>query len=482
MRVGFLLVSAGMLMSWSRFPVVWSENRAHGFLVGAACAWVIWRDRHTLSADARPLPLLALLLFVLSALWMIAVSISAQVIHLALAPLILLLWFWSVRGTTATRALFPVAAAFLLAVPVWEILTPILQQLTVIVNRIVLEIIRIDAVVTGTRIQLSSGILEVAESCAGLNFLLAGLSLGAIYALLFVRDWRIQLRLVVVAAALSIVSNWIRVLGLVIIGHVTEMQSSLMGDHLVYGWIIFGLSMLIFGALAQRIEKRDPSLNRHDEPAPDAVVPATASSGSALFWLTTAAAISGPTLLLLLKTSYSAAVSPASTPSISPMSQWVATTGSRSDWTPSLEGFSRHSRQHLHSGERVVQIDRYIFGTTTQHAEMISSDNRIAPDSLVLAERILGPLDDSFRNVREVVVSDGQMLRVIWTWYRAGGSETPMGTRAKLLEFWGLLSNAASPETVVASTTCSTKDCLEARASLHEVVVGRPLPEAPHKP
>lgn len=476
MAVGFAVVVASMYASWSRFPGIWSNHHEHGMVAAAFCLWLAWRDREALLSADKPATWVLLPLIGLSLLWMVSVAISVQVVHLALAPVILLLWLWAVRGQKPMTVALPIVMTFMLAVPVWEVLTTPLQNLTVLVNELALAVSGIKADITGTSIHLASGTIIVAESCSGLNYLQSGLTLGAIYALAFTRNWRTQIKIVLVAACLALISNWIRVFGLVVIGHVTEMRAHLLREHGVYGWTIFALTIPVFALIARKIEDRDAKLQSapltRNEPAAaeqqtqSPLRPAAASI----------VAITGPLLLLLLTAAYSPAPSPEPLPGLTPSHNWVAVASQDSSWTPSLSGFTSHKRQSYQYDSTIVQVDRYVFASRAQEAEMIGYGNRIAADSLVINSRMVGPLDSNLRMVRETIIASHDLPRVTWSWYRAGGIETSSGRKAELLEFWGLLTDSPPSETIVVSTTCEPDNCKQAVAALYEVVTGKILP------
>jgi len=489
---GFAVVVVSLWASWHRFPAVWNAHREHGFAVAALALWLLWRDRDEIARATRPPLLLAVPLLLASTLWMVGVVISAQVVHLFLAPAILLGWLATARGVSAARQALPVAVMFTLAVPVWELLLPALQQVTVMVNQLAISAIGLNAEVTGTSIKLAYGTLVVAESCAGLNYLLSGLTLGSAYALSFTTDRRTQLKLVATAAGVAIVSNWIRVFGLVIVADVTRMQSSLMQSHGVYGWVIFASTLPVFGWLAARIERshiersQPVATSQHEASTPASGSSGAAGSGATSVTATnmatvvaTLAAVSGPALLLTLQALHTAAPVPSQLPGVFPQADWSAVPAVADAWRPAFAGHSEHRIYGYANGARHVRADRFVYATQSQDAELVGGSSRVAPDSLVVSERVIGPLDDNLRTVRETIVADGAGFRLLWWWYRAADSNTPMGTKAQLLEFWGLLTGASPSEVIVVSAPCSKRDCLPARASVHEVVIGRPLPQEP---
>lgn len=139
-------------------------------------------------------------------------------------------------------------------VPFWTVLVPSLQSLTVALTEVLVSTAGIPAVVTGNLVMLPAGTFEVAEGCAGLNYFMGGVVLALALGEVLEATLRGRLLLVVIGAALAIVSNWIRVFALVAIGDATEMRHTFIVDgHLGFGWCVFGAFFLPFMWCAGRL-------------------------------------------------------------------------------------------------------------------------------------------------------------------------------------------------------------------------------------
>lgn len=479
--VSILLATVSLWASWVRFPQVWSEFREHGFAVAGVSVWLLWRERELLREPGQPMPWLALPLAGLSVLWLLAVVSSAQVVHLLLAPAMMFGWLWAVRGTSVARTVAPIAAMFLLAVPVWEVLFPLLQQATVTVNHLLIWATGLNADVTGTHITLPYGTLVVAQSCAGMNYFMSGLTLGTSYALSLSNDKRVQVKLILLAAGLALVSNWIRVFGLVLVANATQMKSSLMESHGTYGWVIFAGTLPLFAYFAQRIERQaSVAASERDIDAAQADTPEVSPSAlavtrrSALF--AALAIMLGPALLATLYITRNPAPSPIVWFGLQPAATWTEVSPGNTAWTPSFLGFSSQATRAWVRTADTVLVNRFVFGTSARGSELFAVNNRLAADSITISDRVIGPLDANLRTVRESVIQVDGRIRLAWWWYRVGGVETPVRSKAKFLEAWGLLTNASQPEVLVVSANCGGNDCTSARSALHELVTGRPMP------
>jgi exosortase len=482
--LSLLLVFFGFWVSWSRFPSVWTDDRNNGFAIAALTLWVSWRDRALLTRNGPKRDWALPLLFALSVLWMLSVAMSAQTVHITLLPVILLTWLFVVRGEKAARYGAEVAFLFSLALPIWGLLIPLLQALTVVVNRGLLLVTQIPARVEGSLIHLQAGTLHVANSCAGFNYLMVGLTIGACYAYLFTSEWKTRVKIILVAGAITIVSNWLRVFGLVVVGHVTNMRSSLMNDHVLYGWLIFAASVPLVFYVSGRIEHADrghghshtvADLTSADRSAKQGVEPHENRLALPLV-----AALSGPILLFVLGAVQPQASMSEVVPGVALSDRFTADSLAIGSWTPAFDGERTHRRGTLTLQGTPVQLDRYLYAVGEDRAEMIGSENYLAADSVVATESLVGPLDDRLRMAREALLrtSDGNG-RAVWYWYSVSGVVTPSPLRAKLLELWSFLSRKPASELTVLSAPCTAGDCRLARQALYHAASGRTIPSSP---
>lgn len=468
-------------ISWMSFPPTWLASRSHGFAVAVLCVWLIWRDRDMLRRPHAPYHPARLTLLGLSLTWFVGVVISAQVVHQSTVPLLLLSWLLAVYGKPAARAAAPIAAAFSLALPVWEVLIWPLQQMTVFVNSLALTAVGLEATIRGESITIPSGTLVVAESCAGLNFLVTGLTVSVAYSLLFVERWTSRARLIASAAIISLVANWVRVFGLVVIAHATKMKSPLMQDHSMYGWMIFAIALVVFFWFAPRIERGDGGLDparvSHSADHPEATKISRVTAAAVL--AATSAAVVGPALFLLISAIPVSTTTAAPFSGLAPTIDWrPAPAASTAPWTPAQRGASEIRILQTGAGVDAVQLNHLIYRSRGQGAELISDGNPIASDSVLLEDRYVGPLDGKARLVRQAVIRQPRGLRLVWYWYRVAHVETPSRVRAKLLELPAFVLRTPSSELLTVSTPCSETECAAATQRLYRVTTGREMPVA----
>jgi hypothetical protein len=125
----------------------------------------------------------------------------------------------------------------------------------------------------------------------------------------------------------------------------------------------------------------------------------------------------------------------------------------------------------------IAEIVRFGYEGNSQGHELIGGPNAIAARDRLLDDRVVGPLDERLRTVRQAVVRMGTGQRLVWYWYRVAGVETTSPARAKLLEVVAFFRRTSPSELVAVSAPCGKVDCRTASMVVHRLVTGRPLPQ-----
>ncbi|MFV0276507.1 MAG: exosortase A, partial [Parahaliea sp.] len=158
---------------------------------------------------------------------------------------------WAILGDRVAGAIaFPLGFLFL-AVPMGEGFVRPLQEFTAVTTVRLVEMSGIPVFRDGLHFSLPSGDWKVVEACSGVRYLIASLTLGVLFAYLNFNRWPKRLLFVAVAIVLPIFANALRAYLLVMLGHVSNGALGTGTDHMVYGWIVFGLVMFLlfwFGA------------------------------------------------------------------------------------------------------------------------------------------------------------------------------------------------------------------------------------------
>ena len=237
-----------MVGIWQR-----SDTFAHAFVVPPIALWLIWRRRDVLAA-LRPVPdawfLLPLALAGLAWLLgeLVAVNALTQLALVAqIALLVPLLWGRAV----ARRIRFPLLFLFF-AVPVGEFMLPTLMELTADFTVVAVRLSGVPVYREGLQFIIPSGSWSVVEACSGLRYLMASLMVGTLFAYLSYHSLRRRLIFVAVSLLIPLLGNWVRAYLIVMLGHVSGNELATGADHLVYGWVFFGILMLAMFMIGAR--------------------------------------------------------------------------------------------------------------------------------------------------------------------------------------------------------------------------------------
>ena len=241
MLVMYQQTALSTIAIWQR-----SETFAHGFLIFPISLYLIWTKRKTLAEitprpDFRGLPVLA----GLGLGWLFSdagsVLVIAQYCLVAMIPVAV----WTLLGSQVARAIaFPLGFLFF-AVPAGEFLIPHMMNFTADFVVAALRLTGIPVYREGTFFTIPSGQWSVVEGCSGLRYLIASFTLGSLYAYLTYRSTRRRLIFAALSLIVPVIANGMRAYMIVMIAHLSDMKLALGVDHLIYGWVFFGIVMLL---------------------------------------------------------------------------------------------------------------------------------------------------------------------------------------------------------------------------------------------
>lgn len=249
-----LLVAAWFPIASAMATIWWrSDTFAHCLLVPPIAIWLAWRDRARWLALAPRrwawglLPLaLASLLGLVGELAQVAAA-SQLALVLALQALTLF-----VLGPQVGRALAFPLLFLLFAVPVGEFMMPKMMDWTADFTVSALRLVGIPVYREGLQFVIPSGNWSVVEACSGVRYLMASVMVGSLFAYLNFNTLARRLAFVAFSIAVPLVANWLRAFGIVMLGHLSDNKIATGVDHLVYGWLFFGVVMAAMFMIGSR--------------------------------------------------------------------------------------------------------------------------------------------------------------------------------------------------------------------------------------
>ncbi len=464
---------------------VWNQLRtgeyAHGYLVLLISVYLIFSRRHRL-AVLMPYPNYWALLAVLavSLLWAVGGLVDVEVVQAEALVFLILAIVWVVLGNRVTAQLvFPILFISF-AIPIWFPLSPLLQSLTADTAFDIVRALKIPAFLHENMIILPAGTLSVEESCSGMRYLLAALTLGALYGYLNYRNVYARLVVVFIAAIAAVLANIVRVFIVVYLGYVTQMQSPLVRDHMMLGWYLFGALVVILLFIDAQIFRRWQA--RHP-PSPSRSSISQSSIGQAsevrrvapargkLHYLTIAIAgilflSVGPGLVYLSNQQPTASRSAAIEVSLpAGRAGWSGPVNTDDKWMPVYHGaITKKQAYFKHGNSLFLYVGYYL--KQRQDNELITFFNQINNVSVwrsLYSHAVTKDIDG--RQVLEQLLVDKQgTQRLVWYWYNVSGINVTNKYLAKALEVWGLLTGR--PDSYVVAVATDVNNQLKASRAL----------------
>jgi exosortase A len=423
---------------WAR-----SDTFAHGYLIAPLSAWLIWRRRdawrHLAPAPCWP-ALLPLLLCGVA--WLLAELAAVQVLRQLALVAMLPLSVWAMLGTRVTRRLAFPLAFLLFAVPLGDSLIEPLMQLTASFTVAALRLSGIPVLHEGNNFTLPTGSWSVIEACSGLRYLVASATLGCLYAYLTYRSWQRRAAFILAATLLPVLANGLRAYLIVMLGHLSGMTQAMGIDHLLYGWLFFGMLMLTMFAVGGRW--RQPEDDQRGGMAGDAGARASVATGCQPSAASLAAM--GATLALALSAwpAYAwrlqgTSALPVDLPHLA-LAEGPAT--AFTDWQPAYLPPAATTRQfYLHAG-RPVGVQLLYYRKQYEGSKLISSSNRLTRMTSVEWHLTSGQAHTvTLSGGRQLHVNEAQLdgshqRLMVWHWYVIDGHATTSDLHGKLYQAW----------------------------------------------
>ena len=433
-----------MLVIWQR-----SETFNHCFLIPPIVAWLIWRKRAVL-ATMQPAPSFPAVFLTIGAgaawlagqLAIVNALTQFAFVAIAVASVPALLGF-----RVASAIAFPLAFLFF-SVPFGEFVMPQMMELTADFTVLALRASGIPVYREGLQFVIPSGNWSVVEACSGVRYLIASFTVGTLFAYLNYRSPGKRLAFMLVSLAVPIVANWLRAYMIVMLGHISNNKLAAGVDHLIYGWVFFGVVIMIMFAIGSKwsedtdSEPDAGSATRHQRGS----FPAR-SAPFALMVAVELAALAAPPFLYQHLVRGEARGNVLMAP-LGEVDGWRHSAGAVVDWTPAFVNPSTQVHATFRSNEQVVGVYIAYYRAQSAERKLVSSDNVLVKStdpawaaidmgnqSAGLAGRTVEFKTADLRNT----AAGGANRWLVWRTYWVDGRYTSGDASAKLLSGWSRL-------------------------------------------
>ncbi len=405
-----------------------SETFAHAFLVPPIVAWLVWRKRAELALlQPRPAPWFLLPIAAVCGLWLLGELASVNSATQFALVALLVLSVPAVFGTAiAGRLTFPLLFLFF-AVPFGEFMVPHMMEWTANFTVAALRASGVPVYREGLQFVIPSGSWSVIEACSGVRYLIASFMVGTLFAYLnFHTAWK-RAAFMLLSLTVPIVANWLRAYLIVMLGHLSDNKLAAGVDHIIYGWVFFGLVIGAMFMIGARFAEPDPVPTA---PAPaDAAIHGDAGARSQRGTL----AVGAGMLLLLLATQAAFWKLDHSVDRPAPLLALPATlpggyteAAATSDWVPDWHNPSVvASRSYTASGEATAPPVSVWIGYYRDQGY----DRKLVSSSNLLAE---GPTEGGGA---ESAASAPRVRKSVWAQTAAGSTQAPIGNGATPIDW-----------------------------------------------
>jgi exosortase A len=411
-----------------------SETFAHGLIVAPISCWLIWNKRQRLATEVIRPSFAALIPLGLGGFgWLLGRATSVAALeHFALVAM-LISALWAVWGNAIARVLtFPLGFLFF-GVPFGEFLIPVMMKYTADFTVAALRLSGIPVYREGLQFVIPSGSWSVVEACSGIRYLIASTMVGALFAYLNYRSWLRRSLFILAALLVPLVANWLRAYLIVMLGHLSGNRLATGVDHLIYGWLFFGIVILaLFWVGSWWREEGE------ERPASREVRADGPGAGPARAWIMLAAvlalgALCHPVLAWLIAVPGQARQrieAPRPAPGWSREDAYAV-----AGFLPHYVGERSRSLATYRSDGRAISLLIVHYAQQSPGHELVQWDNRL----LFREDKLWSEIDASRDAVVPAIEAKRSRLRsatgkslVVWSWYWLDGRQTADELSAKL--------------------------------------------------
>lgn len=379
--VGLVLLywdtASGMVAIWWR-----SETFTHAFLVPPMVLWLSWRRRaELLRLIPKPCLWMVLPMALMAGAWFLGQLAGVNAVTQLSFVALLVLAVPAVLGIQVARVLmFPLAFAFF-SVPIGEFALPVLMQWTADFTVGALRLSGVPVYREGLRFVIPSGSWSVVEACSGVRYLIASFMVGSLFANLNYRSLKRQWIFVGLSILVPILANWVRAYMIVMLGHLSNNRIATGVDHLIYGWVFFGLVIMALFTIGAKWAEPDAVLPPAENLSGAGGRAAAGAASLAPFWAAALASVLvaalpvGALPALESPPGQAAEVTQLSLPTDA-ANGWHADTGPALNWAPDfLNPSAKAQRNYVQSAGASVGLHVVYYRHQRSNSRLVSSTN-----------------------------------------------------------------------------------------------------------
>jgi EpsI family protein len=238
------------------------------------------------------------------------------------------------------------------------------------------------------------------------------------------------------------------------IAHLSDNKLAHGVDHFIYGWVFFGLVMLLLFWVGSFWRDPEPDLRAGpDSPRTPAQFPQRASLAR---YALAAVAVAGvwPAYAAYLDRDYADRAPVLALAPPAPAGGWILDAAVLTDWRPHYDPASATVFQVYRKGERLVALHLGYYHHQRRGAQLVNSWNIMVVQkhpvwNNVGESRRQVAVDGGALDVRETLLRSPRQRLLIWDWFRIGGHDLINPYIAKWMLAWQKLSNRSDDGTAI---------------------------------
>ena len=415
-----------------------SETFAHGFLIVPISIFLVWMRRREVAQIAPAPDALGLVIIALAGLtWLVADAGQVQVIQQYAMTAMIPAAVIAVSGRRVARALAFPLAFLLLGVPVGEVFIPPLMDWTAHFTVVALRLTGIPVYQQGTFFTIPSGTWSVVEGCSGLRYLIASITVGTLYAYLSYQKFWKRALFVVLSVVVPIIANGLRAYMIVMIADLSDMKLALGVDHLIYGWVFFGVVIFLLFWVGSFWRDAPPAAPRITGAGSNSAPRGSGARTAGAAFAAVAVAAAWPLWAAHLERADQASGTPVLAAPAG-ASGWAVDAKPLTSWRPRYSGAAASMFGVYRKGDRTVALYLGYYPRQRRGEELVTTTNVMVVQKDPVWRQIaqaartkdlgVGPVD-----IRETELKSAGQSLLIWDWFRIAGHDLSNPYRAKLL-------------------------------------------------
>lgn len=439
-----------------------SETFTHGFMVPPIALWLIWRRRMAF-AVMNPQPDLWGILFLAAAAfaWLIGelVAVNAPTQLAFVAMLVLMVPIILGRKISKT-VMFPLCFLFF-AVPFGEFAMPQFMVWTADFTVLALRGSGIPVYREGLQFVIPSGNWSVVEACSGIRYLIASVTVGTLFAYLNYQSLKRRVIFIGVSILVPVLANWLRAYIIVMLGHLSGNKLAAGVDHIIYGWLFFGVVIMIMFMIGARWAEPEKDVQSILHKLPMDQTVRSSSPRWALTVTMVALLVTLPHIVRQQIIRLDAGVTPQMEAPAALAKGWAVSPDSIAQWKPAFESPSTQFNATYRADTRAAGVYLGYYRQQDYSRKLVSSENVLVKSkdtnwaqlASVKREIVIAGRSISLRQTElRALAAPGQIEKdriLVWQVYWINGTWTSSDSLAKIFGAWHRLMGRGDDSAVL---------------------------------